>query len=206
MVLQSRYLGLLALLIIVVQISINLVDYEYNRFLAHSYPATDARTQIIGRIYAAIDFGSISLQVLTGVILKYAGVGGTLVAIPVVLAAAVSAFVAIPRFLSIAVGKVLSKALDYSLFRAAKEILYIPLDYDAKTRGKAVVDMLVYRFAKGLASAVILAVTAWWGKDAGLGVLTLGFILAWLLITVAIVRRYRAVGLNQASSPNHHGA
>ncbi len=33
------------------------------------------------------------------------------------------------------------KALDYSLFRAGKEMLYLPLSYGEKTRGKALVDI-----------------------------------------------------------------
>ena len=43
----------------------------------------------------------------------------------VVLGGAVAGFAAVPRFAVVAFGKATSKVLDYSLFRAAKEILYI---------------------------------------------------------------------------------
>ena len=53
-----------------------------------------------------------------------------------------------------------SKAFDYSLFRSAKEMLYIPLSYEEKTRGKALIDMLAYRVAKGGASLLVAAMLA----------------------------------------------
>ena len=42
------------------------------------------------------------------------------------------------------------KGLDYSLFRAGKEILYIPLSFDMRYRAKEVIDAFVYRFSKGV--------------------------------------------------------
>ena len=52
--------------------------------------------------------------------------------------------------------KVASKSLDYSIFRAAKELLYLPLSQAEKTQGKALIDMLTYRVAKGGASVLLL--------------------------------------------------
>ena len=49
----------------------------------------------------------------------------------------------------------LFKAFDYSLFRAAKEIFYIPLSFDARYRAKQVIDSFGYRFAKGGSAGVI---------------------------------------------------
>jgi AAA family ATP:ADP antiporter len=44
------------------------------------------------------------------------------------------------------------KTLDYSLFRAAKELLYVPLPFDARYRAKEVIDVLGNRVSKGMAS------------------------------------------------------
>jgi ATP/ADP translocase len=46
------------------------------------------------------------------------------------------------------------KCLDYSLFRTSKEILYIPLSYDARYRVKQVVDAFTNRFSKGASAFV----------------------------------------------------
>ena len=47
------------------------------------------------------------------------------------------------------------KALDYSVFKAAKEILYIPLPFAARYRAKEVVDVFGYRLSKGGVSLLI---------------------------------------------------
>ena len=43
-------------------------------------------------------------------------------------------------------------------FRAAKEILYIPLSFDARYRAKQVIDSFGYRFAKGGSAGVITVI------------------------------------------------
>ena len=50
----------------------------------------------------------------------------------------------------------LFKAFDYSIFRAAKELLYIPLNFDERYRAKYVIDVFVYRTGKGGSSVVIV--------------------------------------------------
>ena len=83
-----------------------------------------------------------------------------LLLIPGLLGAAVATYAAIPRFAAMASAKVASKAFDYSLFRAAKEILYIPLSYDARYRAKQVIDAFAYRFSKGATAGVLSLATA----------------------------------------------
>jgi len=114
----------------------------------------------------------------------------TLVAVPVLIAAALASFVVAPRFATMGAAKVASKAFDYSLFRACKEILYIPLPYREKTQGKAMVDILTYRVAKGVAAGVVrgLGAVSAGGWTTGL---SLGLTLVWVGLTTAIGRRYR---------------
>ena len=47
---------------------------------------------------------------------------------------------------------ILFKSLDYSVFRAAKEILYLPLSFDARFRTKSLIDVFGYRASKGATS------------------------------------------------------
>lgn len=187
---RSRYLVLMVALVSLVQIVVNLVDYEYNAVLEATFADTDARTAVMGRVYAAINVAAIALQLLTGPILRLLGVPATLMAIPAILFVAVGGFAALRQFAVMAATKVASKAFDYSLFKAAKEILYLPLGYAEKTRGKAVVDMLTYRLAKGAASA-LLVLLVWLDAGALVLWLALALVVAWAAVTVAIVRRYR---------------
>ncbi|MCA9622842.1 MAG: hypothetical protein KC731_27675 [Myxococcales bacterium] len=188
---RSPYLVWMVALIGLVQIAITLVDYVYNTAISSAYPDLDARTAVIGRVYAAIDATSLVLQLGTGLVLRALGLRATLLAIPALLGAVVAAFVIQPRFAFMAITKIASKAFDYSLFRAAKEMLYLPLSYAEKTRGKALVDILTYRVAKGGASLLLAGLLAL-GAAASTLPLVLGLIGLWLGVTVVVTRRHRA--------------
>lgn len=187
---RSSYLFLLVLLIAVIQISVNLVDYEFNRFMLDAFPVTDERTAMISQVYRAVDVATLVLHALTGPILRLAGVPLVLLAVPLFLALSVGAFLAVPRFLTVALMKVASKCFDYTIFRAAKEMLYIPLSYEEKTQGKSIIDVLTYRVAKGGASLVLLGFQRL-ALAALVTPMTLGLIAVWLGVTAIVARRFR---------------
>jgi hypothetical protein len=95
---KSPYVGWLVLLIGLVQIAINLVDFVYADAIAVAYPDTDARTAVIGQIYGAIDVVSITLQLTSGLVVGALGVRATLMAVPALLGSAVLSFAVAPRF------------------------------------------------------------------------------------------------------------
>jgi AAA family ATP:ADP antiporter len=155
-------------LIVFTQLVVNLVDFQFNSVIETFYPETDARTAVIGQVYAAINLGSLVLQLGAGLVLSLLGVSRSLLAIPLIVGSTLVVFVLMPGFAAIAVAKVASKAFDYSIFRAAKELLYIPLGYAEKTQGKAVVDILTYRVAKGGASAMLIGLGLFGAADLAL--------------------------------------
>jgi AAA family ATP:ADP antiporter len=57
-----------------------------------------------------------------------------------------------PSLTAAAAALMMFKVLDYSLFRAAKELVYVPLSFDARYRAKELIDAFGYRLAKGGAS------------------------------------------------------
>lgn len=188
----SSYLLLLLTLIGLVQIAVTMVDYEYNAMVQHAFPKENLRTDMISHVYKAVDVTTITMQLAVATLLKLFGVPAILLLVPAVLGVATFGFVIRPSFWPIAAAKVASKALDYSLFRAAKEILYIPLSYAEKTRGKALIDMLTYRVAKG-GTAVLLFGLASIAMARWVSSFTLVVIGCWVVATVVTVRRYRTL-------------
>ncbi|MGB0588574.1 MAG: Npt1/Npt2 family nucleotide transporter [Myxococcota bacterium] len=188
---QSPYVGLLLALIAITQVVITLVDYQFNAIVAEHLPQQDARTALIGQVYAAISTTVIVLNAISALVLRYVGISKTLLAIPSILGLTLVGAAVGPVFAAMVVAKVVSKAFDYSLFRSAKEILYIPLSDVEKTRGKAIVDMLGYRVAKGFASVLILGLGAMDVLTA-VTALTLALTLVWVRLTLALVRGFRA--------------
>jgi AAA family ATP:ADP antiporter len=198
---KSAYLPYVFALICIVQVVITLVEYQFNGLVELQYAQVELRTRFLGQVYGFTETGAMVLHGLTGVVLRALGVAGTLLAIPTVLGAGLVSFLAAPRVAVIAAVRVAAKACDYSLFRNAKEMLYLPLDYDEKTRGKAFSDMLSYRVAKGGASALLLLLTFLKAPAAAVAVLALALIAGWIATTVVIARRYRAKAEADAVAP-----
>jgi AAA family ATP:ADP antiporter len=194
LLLKSPYLVLMLALVLITQVAITLVDYSYNELLEVTFADVDERTTVIGQINAVIGVGSIVLGLVTAPVLLLLGVRRTMLTIPLLVGGAVSVAVAAPIFGAIAVAKIASKVFDYSIFRAAKENLYIPLTYAEKTRGKAMIDMLTYRVAKVGASLLlggfILAGLAGHGENVLYAVLLL--VMVWWLVAARITSQYAA--------------
>lgn len=187
---QSDYLGLILLLLLAVQLTITLVDYQFNALVEVAYPDKDLRSVFKADMYQVLNLVALVLQAGAGVVLLL-GVGRVFVALPALTGIAIVTLAIHPVVLVAMGTKIAVKAFDYSLFRASKEILYIPLTYAEKTQGKAVIDMLTYRVAKGGAALLLQGLLAI-GAAGAIGWLSVGLVGIWAGLAVVIARRYHA--------------
>lgn len=178
LLMRHRYLATILAVVVLAQLVITLVDLEFNTIVEAAFPDVDVRTQMVARTYLVIDGLCVGLQLGTAWILGALGLARTMVGIPMVLGVAITGLMFGGSFLVAATAKVASKAFDYSVFRAAKEILYIPLGYAEKTLGKGVIDILGYRVAKAGVSFMLLALGPWRGSQLVLW-LALGLVIVW---------------------------
>ncbi len=202
---EKRYVAFLVALVAIVQVVITLTDFQFQYRLERVIPDIDERTKIIGRVYGGVDALSMCLQLSTSLILGMLGVPITLVAIPVVVGTALIAFVVNPSVSALIVAKISSKGFDYSIFRSAKEILYIPLSVSDKTVGKALVDIFTYRAAKALAS-LVLFILVQFSLELQVGVLIVSLVVGWFVISLAIVRRFSRLTHSPQQSPHSQPA
>lgn len=187
---ESPYLGWLILLVAVVQVVVTLIDFEFNDALARIVPTLDQRTRTISNVYVIVDIVSVALQLGSVLIFKAIGTSAVLIGTPLILLAFTSFYAIGPNTYSLIMLKVASKALDFSLFRAAKEILYLPLSKEDKTKGKSLVDVFSYRSAKAAASLLLLA-WATYHIPWSVTYLAAALILAWTVLTWRILIRHR---------------
>lgn len=143
---------LVAILVMVVatQVVATVVDLNYQTVLQAAIPARDAQTKWAVQFEGVMNLLAAFMQfVAAPLLLRFVPVGAILVAMPVIQAGVTAVSFAHPTLGFAAGAYVVFKMFDYSLFKAAKETLYIPLSYDARYRAKEVVDVLGYRAAKG---------------------------------------------------------
>lgn len=189
----SKYLMPLLLLVAVVQMSVTFIDFEVSTAMQRVFTDIDARTNAIGNLHAAIDVFALLLQATTSPILRSFGVAWVLLLIPCFVGSVVLGALIFPKVVWMVLSvKGVVKAFDYSLFRAAKEILYIPLSRIEKTQGKGVIDILVYRFSKG-GSSVLLMMIVFFGMTQYLMYIIFSLMAVWFFLTFVIAKRYRSV-------------
>ncbi len=196
---NSRYLPLILLLVLSSQISVTLIDYQYKGLLQDLFTDMNDRSAIQGWVYLSIDVGSILMQALTGLTITLLGVGATLNLIPLLLLVFCAIPLFTPLFMMIALGKSASKFLTYSIFKSAKELIYLPLSYAEQTQGKALIDIMVYRQAKLVASLILISLSAQQVSTQTSGLYTVISISIWLIISVLLWFRIKRDQVKMAS-------
>jgi AAA family ATP:ADP antiporter len=147
-------LGLMLAMVIGEQIVMAAATLNFETVLQAAIPSIDAQTAWAGRVYAAVSAVSMVGQfILSPLLLRYLPLGWILIANAVLMAFA--ALLAGTDGLYIAAGVYLvAKVIDYSIYRASKEILYIPLPFEARFVAKEWIDVFGFRTAKGGAALI----------------------------------------------------
>ena len=153
---RSRYLLFIALLILSTQIMSTVLDLRFNGMVEVEIAEKNTRTAYFGNFYATLGAISAILQLLVvPLALRFISLRIIHIGIPVVHLLNGLVLTLKPTLRTSASAYLTFKALDYSFFRAAKELFYMPLSYDERYRAKQIIDSFVYRFAKGGSAGVI---------------------------------------------------
>jgi AAA family ATP:ADP antiporter len=196
---HNRYLLLIAGLLCLSQLAQPIVEFQFLQMAAVAFPDTDQRTAYISEFFSVMGVVSIIINVVaTPAIHRLFGAIGGLVVQPVVLAMGAMAFYFHTTLTMAAVMKIGDRGLSYSVNRASKELLYIPVDPILTYQAKAWIDMFGYRLFKALGSGLILLVNAWFGSSnaAELSWLTVLICALWILTLVQLAHAYRRVLAN----------
>lgn len=163
---NSKWLKFILLLVIAMQVSSTILDYQFNILLKKNFPILDLRTQFMGRLFGTVNSVNIFLQFFgSALLLRLIGLRATHAIIPLLLLTNACMFFIMPSFGLICVSFGVIKSLDYSIFGIVKEMLYIPLNIEEKFKAKAIIDVFAYRGSKALASLLILGLTFLYGGN-----------------------------------------
>ena len=153
---SSEYLFFLGLLILSTQVISTVLDLRFNGLVEMDITDKHARTAYYGNFYANLGLIAAVLQlIVVPIALRFISIRLIHIGIPVVHFFNGLVLTFTPSLRAGARAFLTFKALDYSLFRAAKELFYMPLTYDERYRAKQIIDSFGYRFAKGGSAGVI---------------------------------------------------
>lgn len=158
----SPYIRNLAMLVIAYGMSINIVEVTWKGNLKRAFPDPNAYSAFMGNFSTATGsmtlimmilgrfifqrFGWTTAALVTPTVLALTGAGFfSLILFEGTFAPVLSFFGTTPLMAAVFVGaaqNILSKSAKYSLFDPCKEMAYINLDAEQKTKGKAAVDVI----------------------------------------------------------------
>ena len=152
----NRTLVFLLLIVVATQVLSTVLELSFQGLLQKEIPSVDAQNAYSGRFFAQLNAAAaLSQFVLAPLLLRFVPMLAVHLAIPLANMAACVYLSAQPSLASAQWAYLTFKTLDYSVFRAAKEVLYIPLSFDVRFRAKEVIDVFGYRFGKGWTSALV---------------------------------------------------
>jgi len=155
---ENRTVLFIAFIIFSAQVVATALDFRWTQLVQDVIPLKDQRTAYFGRFWMNVNIFSFSMQFLaTPLLLRYIPRRGILTAIPAVHIVTCLLLFLYPTLGLASMALLLFKGMDYSIFRASKETLYIPFSYDTRYRAKQVADAFTYRFAKGFTATWVSA-------------------------------------------------
>ena len=146
----------IAMIIFSTQVVGTLLDFRWSQLVQGAIPSVDERTAYFGSFWMKVNIFSFTMQFFfTPIILKNVSRRLVLIIVPAIHVITCLALLFVPTLGVAACAYMLFKGIDYSLYRATKETLYIPLPYDVRFRAKQIADAFMYRFAKGTTATVL---------------------------------------------------
>jgi AAA family ATP:ADP antiporter len=181
-VFSSKYIGLVAVLVVCFGVSMNLIDVTWKSQIKACFPDPIDYFKFMGRFSILTGVGTITIIFLTKGFIGRFGWKIAAIITPVILLITSTIFFSFiisqeridnmigkfgfsTVFLALIIGagqNIFTKGIKYSLFDSTKEMTYIPLDPELKAKGKAAVDVIGGRLGKsggGFIQIILLTLT-----------------------------------------------
>ncbi len=221
---KSRYVLCIATLVVAYGIAINLVEVTWKGQLKLQYPDSNDYMNFMGLFSFITGAVTIFMMLISGPIIRRFGWGTGALITPVVLLATGIGFFAFiifkdslggfvglmgttPLMVAVVIGtmqNIMTKSSKYSLFDPTKEMAYIPLDQEAKVKGKAAIDVVGARMGKSGGSLINASLIATFGSLSAItpyvaGVLFL-IIFAWIGSARSLSKKFETAQQTAASA------
>jgi AAA family ATP:ADP antiporter len=214
LVLSNRYLFLIALLTVVLNMVNTLGGYLLNRLirseaLAQVVPGAAAGVELTEAQTAAVRaaVGTMSGSVQTSVnilaflfgaflvsrVLKYLGVRGSLFVLPFIAFASYTMIAFVPIFSIVRLAKILENSTDYSIQNTARHALFLPTSRVAKYKAKQAIDTFFWRAGDLLQAAVVFIGLRYSFGVNQFALVNVGLVSIWLILVVLIAREHKAL-------------
>ena len=188
----SRYPKYIAAALGVALIVSTIIDFQFNVVVEQAYPLKDAKTAFFSSFFAWINVLTFVLQfILTGTLLRRAGIGVTLLILPITMLMGSAFFPMYPVLAAAIFLRISESSLRYSIEQSTRDLLYLPVPRLVMKKLKSFVDVFIQRAAKGAGSILILILTSLLAfRVEILSYFTMGLAVVWIVLAVLLRREY----------------
>eukprot|EP00798_Chlamydomonas_sp_ICE-L_P031544 gene31544-6729_t len=214
---SSPYIRDLALLVVSYGIAINLVEVTWKSKLKAQFPSPNDYSMFMGNFSTVTGFVTFGMMLLSRIIFKKFGWGVAALITPTMLLVTGIAFFSLllfngffapylagwgitPLYAAVIVGaaqNIFSKSAKYALFDPCKEMAYIPLDDEVKTKGKAAVDVICNPLGKSggalIQQFMIIGFGSLSASTPYLGAILLVIVLIWIGAAKSLDKQFTAL-------------
>ena len=194
---HSWYLLLIAAILLLAQLASPLVEYQFLNTVQASYPEREARTAFLSLFFSVLGVISIAINLgITPLVHRALGPIAGLLLQPLMIWIFSCWFFFQPTLFFSAATKISDRALSYSINRASKELLYVPVDSVLIYQAKAWIDMFGYRLFKVSGSILILLFTQWLPFTVSVPQLswfTVSICVIWMILVYLVRQDYHLV-------------
>ncbi len=205
MVLGNRYLLLIALLMLVLNLVNTTGEYILGRTVVSAAEQAVAsgtagglsKEEYIGGFYAqfftVVNIAGLLLQLfVVSRVLKYFGVGVAILILPLIALGGYLIAAFYPVLAMVRWAKTAENATDYSLQNTVRQVLFLPTTREQKYKAKQAIDTFFVRAGDVLSAVVVFAGTTWLAfTTQGFALVNVGLVSLWLVLAVLIGRHYR---------------
>jgi ATP:ADP antiporter, AAA family len=201
LLLRDRYLGLIALLVLVLNVVNNSGEFLLGKFVtaeAVRVAGSNVAAQqiIIGEFYGHYEVWynvvALGLQMfVVSRVFRYAGVRAALFVLPCIALVSYGSLLLVPLLPVIRWAKILENGADYSIEKTTEQALFLPTSREAKYKAKAAIDTFVKRAGDVLAAGVVYVGSALAFGVKGFAVTNLFLTAVWVAVAVGIAREHR---------------
>ncbi|MEO6463755.1 MAG: Npt1/Npt2 family nucleotide transporter [Candidatus Eisenbacteria bacterium] len=205
LVFADKYLLLIALLMLILNLVNSTGEYILGETLTNIAKERVAAGQLaaddigkwIGTFYGDYFFwvntvSAIVQMFLVSRIIKWIGVRGALLILPVVALGAYAILVAAPVLAFIRGAKIAENSLDYSLNNTTRQTLFLPTSREAKYKGKQAIDTFFVRVGDVLSAGLVFAGTTWLAfAPKQFAMVNVALVLIWLGIAFMLGRMFK---------------
>lgn len=190
---RSRHLMLIVGIIALTMMVSTFTDYQFKALSYDAFKGNEAGlTGFLGKFYGRINIVSLILQLLVGYrLLRLVGVGGIVLFLPIGIALGSVSVLVWPVLLSGIFLKGTDAALEYSVDKTGRELLFLPVPMALKKQTKVFIDLFVDRWFRGIAGGMLLLCTLVLSMTAQtIAIVVLVLVALWLVLALSVRKEY----------------